>query len=246
MTFHSPEMRGLATRRLSYAIVASLLGHLLIFWPASLRVLSKDTPSVLEARLHAPLSPRTGPATFKPPSRAVPPAPTIASPPPLPEPAAAGHSGSLPAAQTEPVPADAGLKIRAETGSAAVQPAAIAPAATGVVSAALLTEANASGETADGLRGYRLALASQARRFKRYPAQAMASGWTGSVDIRVEVAADGRPRSAVVARSSGHEPLDRAALAMIDAGAQRARSPESLLGKAFAVVLPVVFNLDDE
>ena len=33
---------------------------------------------------------------------------------------------------------------------------------------------------------------------------------------------------------------------MIDAGAQRARLPESLRGKAFAVVLPVVFNLDDE
>jgi hypothetical protein len=40
--------------------------------------------------------------------------------------------------------------------------------------------------------------------------------------------------------------LDRAALTMIDAGALRARLPESLRGKAFAVVLPVVFNLDDE
>jgi hypothetical protein len=33
---------------------------------------------------------------------------------------------------------------------------------------------------------------------------------------------------------------------MIAAGALRARLSESLRGKAFAVVLPVVFNLDDE
>jgi hypothetical protein len=33
---------------------------------------------------------------------------------------------------------------------------------------------------------------------------------------------------------------------MIDAGALRARVPENLRGKAFAVALPVVFNLDDQ
>ena len=109
-----------------------------------------------------------------------------------------------------------------------------------------MTEASASGEVVDGLRGYRLAVATQARRFKRYPAQAMASGWEGSAEIRVEVGSDGRPRAATVVRASGHELLDRAALAMIDAGALRARLPESLRGKAFAVVLPVVFNLDDQ
>ncbi len=98
----------------------------------------------------------------------------------------------------------------------------------------------------DGLRGYRLALASQARRFKRYPAQAMASGWTGTADVRVEVGADGRPRAAQVVKSSGHESLDRAAIAMIDAGALRARVPDGLRGKAFAVVLPVVFDLSGE
>jgi len=98
----------------------------------------------------------------------------------------------------------------------------------------------------DSLRVYRIAVATQARRFKRYPAQAMSSGWEGSADIRVEVGSDGRPRAASVVRSSGHEPLDRAALTMIDAGALRARLPEGLRGKAFAVVLPVFFNLDDE
>jgi protein TonB len=109
-----------------------------------------------------------------------------------------------------------------------------------------LTEVSASGETLDGLRGYRLAVATQARRFKRYPPQAMESGWTGSAEIRVEVGSDGRPHAATLVRSSGHDVLDRAALAMIDAGALRARLSEGLRGKTFAVVLPVVFNLDDE
>jgi hypothetical protein len=40
--------------------------------------------------------------------------------------------------------------------------------------------------------------------------------------------------------------LARAALTTLDAGALRARLPDSLRGKAFAVVLPVVFNLDEE
>jgi protein TonB len=74
----------------------------------------------------------------------------------------------------------------------------------------------------------------------------MASGWAGTAEVRVEVGRDGRPRPAAIVRSSGHEVLDRAALTTIDAGALRARLPDSLRGKAFAVVLPVVFNLDEE
>lgn len=123
--------------------------------------------------------------------------------------------------------------------------ATLAPVA-GFPSGVLLTQANATGEALDGLRGYRLSVASEARRFKRYPPQALAAGWTGTVEVRLEVGGDGRPRAATVGRSSGHEALDRAALSMIDAGALRARLPESLRGKSFAVVLPVVFNLDDE
>ena len=121
----------------------------------------------------------------------------------------------------------------------AAAPAAASPSGT------LLTQANAAGEALDGLRGYRLSVASEARRFKRYPPQAMAAGWKGTAEVRLEVGSDGRPRAATVGRSSGHEPLDRAALTMIDAGALRAILPESLRGRNFVVVLPVVFNLDD-
>jgi protein TonB len=148
-------------------------------------------------------------------------------------------SKPAPVPQSPPAIAESGAK----SSPGAAPAAASAPAA---VSGGVLTEGGASGEAADGLRGYRLAVAVQARRFKRYPAQAMASGWAGTAEVRIEVGSDGRPRPATIARSSGHEVLDRAALVTIDSGALRARLPESLRGKAFAVVLPVVFNLDDE
>ncbi|MCK9382963.1 MAG: energy transducer TonB [Sulfuritalea sp.] len=237
MTFQSMDMRGLATRRLRYAVVASLLVHLLILWPANLRVLTKDTPSLLQATLRSSPQPPAELLPPKPPQRTASPAPTLAAAP-APKPQA------LVLEQPKPSPVPQTLAAGSEPAPAAAVVSA-APAV-GLPGAARLTEASTSGEVVDGLRGYRLALAIEARRFKRYPPQAMASGWAGSAEIRVEVGRDGRPRAATVVRSSGHEALDRAALTMIDAGALRARLPESLRGKAFAVVLPVVFNLEDE
>lgn len=106
------------------------------------------------------------------------------------------------------------------------------------------TSSPAEGVSADGLRRYRLSLATQARRFKRYPAQALAAGWVGTVEIFLAVDSMGRA-AATVNKSSGHEVLDRAAQAMIEAGAERAPVPDTLQGKAFSLVLPVVFNLND-
>jgi periplasmic protein TonB len=253
MTFDSSDMRELAGRRLRYSIVASLLLHLLVLWPGVTHVLTRDVPSVLHATLKPPPQAQIEPvATAEPPPRAVAPAPTSAAPPPKPRQHVLEQAGrdSVPPLTAPVAPPLPQLPPPPATGASAAvvaPPSAAAPAgATGAASGALITEGNASGEAVDGLRGYRLAVATQARRFKRYPAQAMASGWAGSTEVRVEVASDGRPRTATVVRSSGHELLDRAALTMIDAGALRARLPESLRGKAFAVVLPVVFNLDEE
>ncbi len=248
MTFDSAEMRAIsrsATRRLRYAIVASVLLHILVLWPGAVRVLTKDTPSVLQATLRKPPQP---PAELAPPT----PASAIARPrsepvptpaPPGPTPASPVLERPTPSSVPQTVAAPAVPVLPAVPRSESAPTAASVPATAG---GSLVTEANASGEAVDGLRGYRLAVATQAKRFKRYPAQAMASGWEGSAEIRVEVGSDGRPRAATVVRSSGHELLDRAALAMIDAGALRARLPESLRGKSFAVMLPVVFSLDDQ
>lgn len=255
MTFDSPELRGNAVRRMRYAVAASLLLHLLLFWPAASPLLSRDPPAALHATVRQ--------ASPPPPSAAPPQSPASAVARPgsrVHDTAAAADESAariavvapgppIPVLEpSKPVSVPPTVEPAPKSTSARIgQPplvAASAPASP--LGGSLLTADNASGEAVDGLRGYRLAVAGQARRFKRYPAQALASGWEGSADVRLEVGGDGRAHAATLSRSSGHELLDRAALTMIDAGAERARVPESLRGRAFAIVLPVVFNLGEE
>jgi protein TonB len=249
MTFHSFDMRGIGARRLRFAILASLVFHLLLLWPDLPRLPDREA-LLLQATLRSPTPTPASAATataVSPLPRAVAPAPPIAPRPPVlaAKPSDPPRSAPVPEAQAiPPVPVAAPASSLSSPTPAPAQ--ATAADAAGSPSGVLLTQANASGEALDGLRGYRLAVAGAARRFKRYPPQAMAAGWAGTSEVRLEVGGDGRPRPATVGRSSGHESLDRAALSMVDAGALRARTPESLRGKAFAVVLPVVFNLDDE
>ena len=49
--------------------------------------------------------------------------------------------------------------------------------------------APSDGLDADGVRAYRLALAREARRYKRYPREAIDAGWQGTVEVLVAVAA---------------------------------------------------------
>lgn len=228
-----------------YAILASLLLHVLLLWPTALRPPAREAPVVLQATVRIPLSAPAVETPRLPAARAVPSAPT-----PVPVPAEAlprplesnqRHSVPLPSAM-QPSTAMAPAQV-----SPNPPPSATAPAtAIGAATEGSLMAQPGTGELQDGLRGYRLAVAGQARRFKRYPAEARAAGWTGNTEVRLEIGAEGRPRPATVSRSSGHETLDRAALAMIDAGAQRARLPDGLRGHGFAVLLPVVFSLDEE
>lgn len=102
------------------------------------------------------------------------------------------------------------------------------------------------GLDADGLRGYRVALAREARRFKRYPRQAIDAGWEGTAEIHVAVLAGGVTRDARVVRSSGHPVLDDAALEMLTNAMSVTPVPPTLLERSFAVSLPVVFEVPAE
>lgn len=104
---------------------------------------------------------------------------------------------------------------------------------------------DARGPDAAGLRQYRLALAGEARRFRSYPNAAQHAGITGTAEVRVTVSAAGATRHADLARSSGHAALDAAALDMLRQAAARTQPPESLRGQDFAVLLPVVFEVED-
>jgi protein TonB len=99
-----------------------------------------------------------------------------------------------------------------------------------------------TGLDANALRGYRLALAIEARRFKRVPDQALAEGWAGTADVRLAVAVGGQAIRAELAKSSGYAALDTAALSMIEAAAQRAVVPPLLQQRAFVLTLPVAFT----
>lgn len=194
----------------------------------------------------------------------LPPAPA-ASPPPLrgepvktaKPPGVLSSPATAPVGERPPLPAEPAMPpapSQARSVSAEVpMPAGEAPgglplprATPAPATLAVATPEPASrGPDAAGLRQYRLALAGEARRFRRYPEAAQRAGIEGRAEVRVTVTASGGERLAELARSSGHAQLDEAALDMLRQAAQRTHLPDSLRGQGFAVLLPVVFAAED-
>lgn len=103
----------------------------------------------------------------------------------------------------------------------------------------------AEGVSADGLRQYRIELASAARRFRAYPALARARGWEGVAQVVVSVSAEGGLPAVKLARTSGHGVLDEQAVEMLSHAAAATPVPASLLGRSFAVPMPIRFSLEE-
>ncbi|MBI5861623.1 MAG: energy transducer TonB [Rhodocyclales bacterium] len=250
MIFDSGEKDGFrdssARRRLRYAVFASLFVHALVVFQGMHKTLPQTAPPNLLATLRpvaasAATAPESAPAVVPriiPPRHAVAPAPTFVAP-----------NAAAPAVAAPPSTDVADIRSLSPSNEAqrATPATQTAPAAaTAVAPASLPAPAPAdAGLSVDGMRRYRLSLAAQARRFKRYPAQALASGWAGTAEIRLEIGSDGQPKSVEVLHSSGYAVLDRSALTMIEAGARHTPVPAELRGKAFSVVLPVVFDLTE-
>ncbi len=102
-----------------------------------------------------------------------------------------------------------------------------------------------AGPDAEGIRAYRIGLAREARAHRHYPPLARERGWTGTAEVSVDVSREGRARHILLARSSGHDVLDREAVNMMSRAAASAALPDSLRGREFAVSLPVVFDIPD-
>lgn len=213
-----------------YALVLSLLLHgvalgLLSPWP-------QDTAAAL---LPVPLQGRLLPAPAATPAAAKP-APGEAAPSPAPLAQAAPPAAVAPAPSfagtASPGAGEAAGGTRAQ---AAGMPANVAPA----------DARREEGPDAAGLRQFRLALAGEARRLRNYPEAARRAGLAGTVEVRVAVDAGGALRRADLTRTSGHALLDTAALEMLREAAGRTALPESLRGLSFAVLLPVVFEVED-
>lgn len=92
----------------------------------------------------------------------------------------------------------------------------------------------------DAVRGYRIALALQAKRFRVYPPAAREMGIGGRSEIEIIVPAAAPPEFRV-RQSSGHEQLDRAALEMLQRSVEQVEFPIQLMGRRLAISLPVEF-----
>jgi protein TonB len=133
-----------------------------------------------------------------------------------------------------PVPAPAAQAAApASVASVSPQPVPDAP-----------TELRTEAFDANLFDAYRLALIDAAKRYKRYPVQAMERGWEGRVEVRVVVGANGLIKSALVKSSSRYQILDDQALDMVrkafNALAQIQPAPR---GREFTVDVPVIFEL---
>lgn len=264
MTFDSVEQRGFGRRSLRFALLCSILVHgLLLVWGVTqMQPSERASPAVLNlnaqlrvpdggkqflppaASQRAPLRESTVassreqverrkiPRSIVPVEKVVPPAAASAKP--------VEHLADVAAVQpTAPSSLSSDARV-ATTGLAVDADDAVA----GAFAADQKIVPPAAGVSADGLRRYRLNLAVQARSFKRYPAQARAAGWVGTVALFLSVDSEGRVIVAVN-KSSGYGALDEAGRAMIEASAQRTPVPDVLRGKAFSLVIPVLFDLND-
>jgi protein TonB len=115
----------------------------------------------------------------------------------------------------------------------------------GPATVAMAKELSDRGANAAGLRQFRMALAVEARRFRRYPEAARRDGLTGTAEVRVMVETGLPARRVDLSRSSGYAVLDTAALEMLRQAVTRVELPESLRGQSFAVLLPVVFEVEE-
>ncbi|MDD5247894.1 MAG: TonB family protein [Rhodocyclaceae bacterium] len=223
--------------KLAPALAISFLLHALLLWPA----VSLYRQNEIAQALAVTLRPANGSAPVVP--RPALPAPLLRETR-LPSP----HADTKPALLTSPTPAQDStptstteMPARSETSAAAADgKAADAPSPPGGAAHP------GAGLDADGVRQYRLALAVAARRFKRYPPQALAEEIGGTVEVLVAVSAGGQSQEIALGRSSGHAALDDAALDMMRQAAPRTAVPEALRRHAFVVNLPVIFDVADE
>jgi protein TonB len=150
----------------------------------------------------------------------------------------------------QPVLADPELPANEDTrrtdptpSSPMTEAASAAPETTSTPAPSPETAMAGGGVDASLLEKYRLALIDAARRYKRYPIQAMERGWQGRVEVRLVVGSNGNISSALVKRSSSYQILDDQALDMVKKGTERQPVPAALRGREFTLDIPVIFEL---
>lgn len=223
--FHILAGRESTGDRLLPALALSIALHGLMLWPEALPRLAQQAGRPLTATL------RAAPVAELPaaPVHAAPPAVQKSEKRNVPERVVAVHAA--PAPQGQPPAAEGESPSFAGSGEVKRNLSA--------------RPGEPASPDAEGLRAYRIVLAREARVHRYYPPLARERGWTGTAEVSVDVSREGQARQILLARSSGHEVLDREAVNMMSRAAASAALPDSLRGREFAVRLPVVFDLDD-
>ena len=221
--------------KLRYFLLLSATAHAFLLWEGRLPLLHRSVAiAPLQATIAAPI-PAVGPDVRHEPVAGRP-AKEIVAPRPM---RAKRGTGNEEVAVAQPAKPDVAPESGAVTGSLSPDKGGHeAPEFT------TATAPPAEGISADGLRRYRLALAREARRFKRYPPLARERGWEGTAEV-VAIFGDSLPPRVVLEKSSDHAVLDQQAVAMITQAVQAAELPDSLRGRNFRLVIPVRYGLDD-
>lgn len=224
-------MRERASRIFAFAVLASILLHLLILFalPAA-RELSALVPPEVE-----PLIARVEHLTPLPVSAARAPQREIRKPPPAPTPVVQPAPAPLPVPTTVPGPV-AAVKLPA------VQPApanpAPAPAKAPAAAAAPALDAQTVAQYRQGIR-------DAAERAKRYPRVAIDNLWGGEVVVVMAIGAHGGIASLRVKQSSGHALLDREALRLFALAKTEVAIPSALRGRDFEIEVSVFYDVRD-
>jgi protein TonB len=90
---------------------------------------------------------------------------------------------------------------------------------------------------------YRGALVTWLERRKHYPSAARRQRLEGRVVLRIVVERDGSVSHARIASSSGHESLDRAALALIDRAGRAPPLPDGFRADRVEITVPLSYSL---
>jgi protein TonB len=234
-----PIEHGLAApeKRLALAVAASFALHAAV---ASLvpPVETSVPPVARTLEVLVLPSPEAPPAIAEPapvakaPPTAPRPRPAAPRPSPIPSLSPEPSRDAAPAPSREPLPV-ADAEAPARSGPAPTAPTAT-PEAPPVAVAV----------SPDLLAGYGSSISRLLARHREYPRVAAQRGWEGTVTMRLRVAPGGRLVDARVDGSSGHAVLDAQALAMVNRLGDLPPPPDSLREREFAVLVPVVFQLE--
>lgn len=237
----------------------SLLVHGAVLFGVPAWQLSSPLPPPLSVQLRAATPAAAAPApavAVERPARSATPklqkAP-LPNPPPAPvlapaAPPAAAHpppTFQAPTQAVAPAPAPTAAPVEARTPGVEAL-AAIAPPRAMPVNAA-----PPPGETRERrgkpstlwLAEYTQTISGQIGRQKLYPQIARLRGWQGTTVIAIRLAADGSVLDTRIAESSGHDVLDRQALAMVRQAEPLPPFPVNAAADPQIVRLPVVFTL---